>query len=86
MENVPQVQPLGIFGLDQRQFPGAPPALDRFLAGDGFLDGAVRLTPDEPLDPVPLGEAVVDALPMLPDPAQQIAGANVIQVESPECR
>ena len=63
---VPEVRSIGIVGLDQREFPFAPPFLDQLFTGDGVFDFLVPFGVDLPC----LGEVLhVDrakTLKMLP--------------------
>lgn len=60
--------------LDQRDFPGAVPALQRFSPLDGCSDRAVFLVPDQLLAAVFRREPRRQRLAMLKDAAFQIGG------------
>ena len=73
-----QVDPLRVFALDQIDLPLAVPALELLFPHNGTFHFAEQLIADEALDLVAAGEAGDDAVPMLPKPAEQVAGhANV---------
>jgi hypothetical protein len=45
---VPQIIPVGIIRLEQRELPFAPPFLDQLFAGNGALDRIMALRVSQP--------------------------------------
>ncbi len=69
-----EVLPIGIVPLDEVDLPVTQILLERLLPTDGVSHRFVRLVPDEPFQPVPLGEARKPPLFVLADPREQLAG------------
>ena len=70
----PQVPPIGVRLLDQRVLPGPQPFLEAFLVPDGRFDILMHREPDQMLAAMRPGEAVHQALAVLVDAAQEVAG------------
>jgi len=51
-----QIEPIRIVALDQFDLPRATPSLDRLLTGYRFIDRAMALDMDQPVDAVFLAE------------------------------
>ena len=51
-----QIRPFRIEAFDQLQLPAAFPFLELLLPGDGLVDVAIMLVPDQRLDAIPRGE------------------------------
>jgi len=73
-EVIIKIIPFGICRENEPHLPLARPMLHVVLALDRRPDVGVRLHLDQPLQPVPLGEPVRDALSMFPYSAPQITG------------
>ena len=73
-ETLIQVVPFRVHRLDQRDLPGARPALDLLLARDGVVHALVVLIEHEPLAAVTRGESRDQPFAMLVDAAAEVRG------------
>ena len=67
-----QVPPSRIKRLDQRQFPLPRPGLDLLLSHNRRSHRVMHFKPDQHLASISFGEAIRDALAMLPDTLRKI--------------
>jgi len=74
-----EIDPVGIGLLDEADLPGAMPALELFLSGDGAIHRLEELGMDEAVDMVARGEARNLARAMLPDASRKIGRDADIQ-------
>src|SRR3546814_3359509 len=79
VESIGQVFPVRVGAFDQGDLPGAPPAFQGPLAGEGVPDRAEGFDMDEAGDGVAAGEALGNAFAMLPDAPGEIAGGTDIE-------
>jgi hypothetical protein len=78
-ERYRQFVPMRVGGLDQVALPGSVPSLDLLLASNCIFDVAERLPPDQAVDGIAAGEPRADAVPVLPDAADEIGGNSGVE-------
>jgi hypothetical protein len=66
--------PVGVLAFDQVDLPLPVPALQLLLAQDRAFHVAEKFVADEPMDLVAAGKAFDAAVPVLPEPAEKVAG------------
>lgn len=69
-----QIMPIRVFAFDQIDFPLPVPAFELFLSRDGCGHVAENFITDEAVDGIAAGKSVDCAIPVLPQPRNQIAG------------
>ena len=69
-----QVTPCGVEGFYERELAGAVAGFELLFSGDGGWHGVKALVPNQKVHVVLVGEAVNDAVLVLPDASWQIAG------------
>jgi hypothetical protein len=81
-----KILPLQVHAMDRLHLPRPRPVLHVLLVLDRIADVVEEREPDEMLEPVALGEAFAEALPMLPGPARQVCRhADVQRAVRPVC-
>src|SRR5439155_22484075 len=71
-ELIVEVIPIRIVEQNEADFPSSPIMLQVLLALPGIPDVVVALEIYQALQPIPLGEAVNDALPVFPNPPDEV--------------
>src|SRR5215212_7787005 len=79
VEDLVQVLPFGVHGVDEPDLPGARPVLHRALALDRVADVLEALVPDEPPQPVCLREPLDGAGAVLPGAQREVGGHAEIE-------
>jgi hypothetical protein len=74
-----KVQPMRVVPFEQIDFPVAFPFLELFFAAKRVGRIFVGLAPNQPIDPVPLGKAGNEFVPVLPNTPRQIRGRTDIE-------
>src|SRR6478672_107769 len=72
-DGLPEIEPVGVHGLDQCQLSFSRTGLDLLFPGDGGKHLLVDFIPDEQLAAVPSSEAGL-AFPVLPNALKEVRG------------
>ena len=79
LDRLNQILPLRIIFLNQSDLPVPIPFFEPFLTKDGIFHSLMKLHKDKSMDIIFVGEAVSEAISVLPDPPWQVTGHTNIE-------